>query len=185
MDEMVAAARGCWGILIGDREAARHYIDGSLGGAVASFIPLLVVLTVQAMFALPLPADVIPPAKVFILVHLIVLSLAGFAGVYGFLRVRGHPVELEKYVVAHNWINLFFLALATILGLFGIGFIGTIIMIVATLVFYVRAADFLLHVRGPDIVLMIGAQFLTMIASVIALTIIGAVIPGVGFQIAV
>lgn len=184
INELGSAARGCWGILMGDRIAANQ-IDGSLGGVATSFIPLLIALALQAMFLLPLPADVIAPPTVFVLLHLLAISIAGFAGVYGYLRARGAMIVMEQYIVAHNWSNLFFLVIALVLSFLLPGMIGSTIMFVATTLFYFRAASFLLGINGPDVILMIGAQFLTMVAGVIALMILGMIIPGIGFQVVV
>jgi len=182
IEEIMAAARGCWGIVSGNRRMADE-IDGSWSGVSTSFIAILMALGAQAMLELPLPADVAAPMPLFVLFHLLAVNLAGFYGVYLFLRTKGRPFDFGSYVSAHNWSNFFFLVLALLLAFVLPGLIGSLVISVITALFYIRAASFLLDIRGPDVVLMIGAQLLTMFVCVVALMLIGGLVPGVGFHI--
>jgi len=182
IDEIVAAARGCWGILVGDRIAANR-IDGSWSGVATSVIAALMALGAQAMLQLPLPADVIAPMPLLVLFHLLAVNIAGFYGVYLFLRTKGKPFDLGSYITAHNWSNFFFLIIALLLAFVLPGLIGSFVITIATTVFYVRAASFVLDIRGADLALMIGAQLLAMLACIIVLMVLGGIIPGLGFHI--
>ncbi|MGJ8527471.1 hypothetical protein [Maritalea sp.] len=182
IDELVAAARGCFGILLG-REQEIKYLDGSWPALISSAIAALLAIGVQAMLKLPLPEGVVAPIPVMVLLHLVAVNVAGFYGVYLFLRAKGRGIDMFRYIAAHNWSNLFFLS-ATLILVFALpGLMGSLAITIATAVFYVRAATHLLNVRGADLVLMIGAQLLAMLACVILLMIIGGFIPGLGFYI--
>lgn len=182
IEEIVTAARGCWGILAGNRLAANK-LDGSWSGVITSIIAALMALGAQSMLHLPLPADVIAPAPVLVLLHLVAVNVAGFYGVFLFLRTKGKPFDIGSYIAAHNWSNFFFLVIALLLTFVLPGMMGSLVITIATAVFYVRAASFLLGISGADLVLMIGAQLLAMLGSIVLLMVIGGIIPGLGFQI--
>jgi hypothetical protein len=182
IEEIIAAARGCWGILAGNRAMANQ-LDGSWSGVATSTISVLVALGAQAMLQLPLPADVIAPMPLLVLFHLLAINIAGFYGVYLFLRTKGKPFDIASYIAAHNWSNFFFLIIALLLTFVLPGLIGSLIITIATAVFYVRAAAFLLDIRGPDLALMIGAQLLAMLGCLVVLMFLGGIIPGLGFRI--
>lgn len=182
IEEIVAAARGCWGILSGNRLEANR-IDGSLAGIATSAIAVLISFGAQAMLRLPLPADVIAPMPLLVLLHLLAVNVAGFYGVYLFLRMKGNLGDFGSYITAHNWSNFFFLIIALPLAIVLPGLFGSLIITIATAVFYFRAANFLLDIRGPDLILMIGAQLLAMLACIIVLMFLGGIIPGLGFRI--
>ncbi len=182
IDELVAAARGCFGILTGRDKEIKH-LDGSWAGLISSVIAALMAIGVQAMLKLPLPEDVIAPTPVLVLLHLVAVNAAGFYGVYLFLRAKGRPIDMFRYITAHNWSNLFFLFVTLVLVYALPGLSGSLAITIATAVFYIRAAIRLLNIRGADLLLMIGAQILAMLASIILLMIIGGLIPGLGFQL--
>lgn len=182
IEEIIAAARGCWGILAGN-QALANGLDGSWSGVATSAIAVLMALGAQAMLQLPLPADVIAPIPLLVLFHLLAVNIAGFYGVYLFLRTKGKPFDIASYIAAHNWSNFFFLIFALILTFALPGLIGSLIITIATAVFYVRAASLLLGIRGPDLVLMVGAQLIAMLGCIIVLMILGGIIPGLGFRI--
>jgi len=182
IDEVVAAARGCFGLLAKNTNEIR-YFDGSLAGVISSVIALLVALGVQTMLGLPVPEGVTPPADVFVLIHLIGVNAAGFLGVYMYLRVRRKPFDMSRYIVAHNWSNLFLLVITLIAVLIAPNEIGSIVLVALTFIFYVRSADFLLGLRNSDFALMAFAQLIAMLGAVITFSIIGAIFPSIGFAI--
>lgn len=183
IEEIGKAARGCWAILMGNRADAIH-IDGSAAAVVTSFIPLLIALAVQASLGVPMPQGFIGPPTLSLLLHLLLTSVAGFAGVYSYLRARGShtTTDLGQYIAAHNWASFFFLVASLLFGLL-LPVVAGIVMLVASLVFFVRAADYLIDVRGTDLILLIGAQFLVMMMAGVVIIVLGALIPGIGFQV--
>lgn len=181
INEIGNAARGCWGIVSGNRVEAIQ-IDGSAAAVVTSFIPLLIALGVQASLGIPMPEEFVAPPTLSLLFHLLLISIAGFAGVYGFLRTRGVPTDMGQYIVAHNWVNFFFMVITLVASLI-LPFVASLVMTVASVLFFVRAADYLIDVRGTNLVLMVGAQLLMMMMAGVLIIVVGAFIPGVGFHV--
>lgn len=159
-DEILAAALGCWGILTGNRIASNR-VPSSLSDVATSFIPLLVVLAFVARLVTIMLGDVFQSPTVFLFLELLVSTIAGFAGVYWFLKIRGHSTDISQYIVAHNWATAFTVLLLVITVFILPGLIVVVLVGAASFIFYMRSADLLLGVRIPDFLLMMGAQVIS------------------------
>lgn len=105
LDEMMAAARGCVALLVGNRQAA-SYFDFSQRGLVGSFIALVIGLSLQAFGPQPVsPPDTGGVAGVLVMAGVVIAIQIGVA--YMVLRLLGRSDGFTPFVVVLNWASLF------------------------------------------------------------------------------
>jgi hypothetical protein len=106
LDEMVAAARGCFALVTGNRQAST-YFDFRQAGLVGSFIALVIGLTVQAfgppLLGSPAPAGV---ASTVMILGVVVAGIQ-FGVAYVVLRQFGRSDGFVPFVVVQNWATMF------------------------------------------------------------------------------
>ena len=173
LDETMAAARGCFALLLGRREAA-SFFDFSQRGLIGSFIALIIGLAVQAFGPQPLdgPEASGVASSVMILGAMIMAIQIGVA--YGVLRLLGRSDGFVPFVVVHNWATMVQGVLAVILTLvFGAPFVvepasemvqltgGSVpfmALSIATLVVWVNIARLVLTLRPRHVAAFVVAQ---------------------------
>lgn len=176
LDELIAAARGCFALLIGDRQAAA-YFDFRQTGLVGSFIALVLSLAIQAygprLFGTPTPAGV--SSGVVILGALVLAVQLGIAWLV--LRQLGRSDGFVPFVVVQNWATLFQAILAVLMiasfgepfaidpvsqvAQFTNGSIPFIALGIAALVVSVNIARLILTLRPLHVALFVMAQLTT------------------------
>lgn len=106
LDELVAAARGCFALVIGNRQAST-YFDFRQAGLVGSFIALVIGLAVQAfgpqLLGNPGPAGV---ASTVVILGALVVGIQ-FGVAYVVLRQFGRGDGFVPFVVVQNWATMF------------------------------------------------------------------------------
>lgn len=107
LDELMAAGRGCFALLRGDRRSST-YFDFSLRGLVGSFIAFLVVTVLTVFIAPLLMGGSLPAGEATrsIIGTLILLAVKDGAA-WLFLRQNGRLDGFIPLIVADNWVNVF------------------------------------------------------------------------------
>lgn len=176
LDELIAAARGCVALVIGDRQAP-NYFDFRQTGLVGSFIALVIGLAVQAfgpqLLGVATPSGV--AGGVVILGALVIGVQFGVA--YLVLRQLGRGDGFVPFIVAQNWVTLFqgILAVALI-AIFGqpiavdstgemaqltSGSIPFILLGIAAIIVAINIARLILTLRPWHVALFVMSQFTT------------------------
>ncbi|KKC38212.1 hypothetical protein WH87_11510 [Devosia epidermidihirudinis] len=176
LDEFVSAARGCFALLVGNRQAS-SYFDFRQTGLVGSFIALMIGLAVQAfgpqLLGHPSPKGI---ASGLLILSALVLAVQ-FGAAWLVLRWMGRSDGFVPFIVAQNWVALF----QSILAVAIIVFIGEpfviapgsevaqltsasipyIVLGIAALVVSVNIARLILTLRPRHVAAFVIAQLLT------------------------
>jgi len=159
LDEAIAAARGCFALLTGDRKAST-YFDFGQRGLVTSFIAFLIAGAISAYGPRLLGFSIESGAAstgLFMSAALYVLQAgAGWLVLRQFARLDG----FVPYIVAFNWINLFASLITLLLLLVGAGQFATIVVGVAALVVEVNIARLIVTLAPLQIVVFIVAKLI-------------------------
>jgi len=173
IDEMVAAARGCAFLLVGNRVASQ-YFDFSQRGLVGSFIAILVATAFSAY--LPMLIGLTPGGSVM---RIIITSALAFALQVAFaalaLRQMKRLDGFVPYLVAENWATFFLSVVTAILALLGFG--GDIFLIVVgiiMLIVQINIARLIVTLAPLQIAIFLIAQ---LVAGSIGLLIVGLSLP--------
>ena len=173
IDEMVAAARGCALLLVGNREAPRHF-DFSRRGLIGSFIALLAATAFSAYFPALLgmgPRDSI--TRGLLMSALLFALQIGFSAIV--LRQIKRLDGLTPYLVADNWATFFLSLITTFLALVGFG--GDFAMVVTglvVLVIEINIARLVVTLTPLQIAMFLIAQ---VVGVSIGLIVLGAMVP--------
>ena len=133
--ELMAAARGCFALLVGDRQAPAHF-DFSQRGLVGSLIAFLIITTAMAFLGAA-PLGVPGEATRAIIASVVVFVLKAGAS-WLLLRQNGRLDGFIPYLVADNWVSFFtailaiglmFITGAGDIAVFGIGLLVIVIEI--------------------------------------------------------
>jgi hypothetical protein len=136
MDEMMAAARGCVALVVGNRQAP-SFFDFSQRGLVSSLIAAVLGIALAGFGPLLLGAQLGPGAATQSIVVNAALFLAQAGTAFLALRQMGRQDGFVPYLVASNWVTLassVLLFLSLLLGPMGI-LILTVVVIVAVATF--------------------------------------------------
>jgi hypothetical protein len=106
IEEMMAAGRGVFGLLIGDRQSP-SYFDFSPRGLAGSFIAFLIVTALNAALPVVLGVELPPGAytRSLMVVALLYVLQVGFSAIV--LRQLKRMDGLLPYLVADNWATFF------------------------------------------------------------------------------
>ena len=131
LDEMMAAARGCFALLVGNRQAP-SFFDFSQRGLVGSLIAVMLGIAL-AGFGPLLTGIELPPgsASQSIMVNF-VLFVAQGGTAWIALRQMGRQDGFVPYLVASNWVTLVsavLLLLSTLLGPLGIVILALVVIL--------------------------------------------------------
>lgn len=176
LDELIGAARGCFALIVGDRQSSA-YFDFRQTGLVGSFIALVVALAVQAfgpqLLGIPTPSGV--AGGVVILGALVIGVQFGIAWIV--LRQLGRSDGFVPFVVVQNWATMFQAIFAVaMIAIFGqpiaiepggemaqltSGSIPFIALGIAALVISVNIARLILTLKPLHVALFVIAQLTT------------------------
>jgi hypothetical protein len=175
IEEMMAAGRGVFGLLIGERQAP-GYFDLGLRGLAGSFIAFLTMLAVLSYLPILLGAHSKgdPPIGLQIIEFAFIFALQiGFATLA--LRQIKRGDGLVPYLVALNW-SSFFLSLVVV-AIYAAGVGGMFVVVIAALVALVLQVNVLrlvVTLAPLQIAMVLVAQ---VIGFVVALMLIGLAFP--------
>ena len=171
--ELMAAARGCFALLVGDRRAPA-YFDFSQRGLVGSLIAVVLGIAL-AGFGPLLTGIELPPgsASQSIMVN-VVLFVAQGGTAWIALRQMGRQDGFVPYLVASNWVTLVsavLLLLSTLLGPLGI--VILVLVVILALATFINIGRFIVTLTPLQIGILFISQavgvFLAL--AVLALTI--------------
>lgn len=175
IEELMAAGRGVFGLLIGNRKAA-DYFDFSSRGLAGSFIAFLGIVVVSGYLPVLLGTHTAeePPIGLQILELLVVFaSQIGFAAIV--LRQVGRLDGLVPYLVAINWTSFYISLVGAAIFAAGIGGLLVIgIIVIAAIVLQVNVLRLVVTLSPLQIGMLLIAQAVGLF---IALALIGLAFP--------
>ncbi len=173
VEELIAAGRGVFGLLIGDRRAG-GYFDFSRRGLAGSFIALLLVEALNAVLPIlmSIRTDGGIARSVLMVVILYGLQLAFSAIV---LRQINRLDGLAPYLVASNWMSFFMTLISSALVAGGVTGDWVIIVLgIVVIVTEVNIARLVVTLSPLQIAMFLIAQ---LVGVSIGLAIIGLIFP--------
>lgn len=173
-DEMMAAARGTLGLLMGDRRAPGLY-DFSLRGLAGSFIVLIVAVAANAYMP-ALSGEVQQGVHPWQAVAMIALVYALQVGlVAALLNQLGRLDGLMPYIVADNWATFFITIVTTLLAVVGIqGELAILAVGIVVLIIEINIARLVVTLAPVQVVMFLVAQ---LVGGVLRLMLLGLIIP--------
>jgi hypothetical protein len=173
LDELMAAARGCFALVVGRREAA-SYFDFSQRGLVGSLIATIVAVGLAGFGPLLVGAPLPPGAATQSIIVNGVLFVAQALTAFVALRQMGRQDGFIPYLVASNWVTLAsaaLLLLSTLLGPTGIIILG--VVVIMALATFINIGRFIVTLTA----LQIGILFISQAVGVfLALGLLAVVI---------
>jgi hypothetical protein len=175
IEEMMAAGRGVFGILVGERRAP-GYFDLGLRGLAGSFIASLAMIAILSYLPVVLGAhsEDDPPVGLQIIEFAFIFALQiGFAALA--LRQIKRGDGLVPYLVAINWSSFFISLIVVAIYAAGVG--GMLVVVVAALVAFVLQVNVLrlvVTLAPMQIAIVLVAQ---VIGFVVAVMLIGLAFP--------
>lgn len=174
LDEVSNAARGCWALVTGKRDAAA-YFDFSPAGLVGSLMAVVVAMGLAGFGPMLLGFPIAPgaPTQSILVNALLFAAQAGTAWLV--LRQMGRADGFVPYLVASNWVTLVSGLLLLISMLFGgLGMVLLLGIVVFALLTFVNIGRFIVTLTP----IQIGLLFLSQAVGVfLALGIIAVLIP--------
>lgn len=177
LEELMAAGRGVFGLLIGDRKAA-GFFDASQRGLVTSFIALVLAAAIRAFVPILVGADHDPALIAmaqFVILYAVQLGCAAIV-----LRQIKRMDALLPYLVADNWITFFVTLIFGALLAAGVGGDAatgdavTIILGIAVIVLEVNVGRIVMTLAPLQIAMLIIAE---LVGALLALGLILMLFP--------
>ena len=175
LEELTAAARGCFALLTGNRQAPAFF-DFSQRGLVSSLIAVLLGVALAGFGPLLIGAPVPPgTASQSIIINLVLfVAQAGTAWIA--LRQMGRLDGYVPYLVASNWVTLasaVLMLLSTLLG--ALGLVMLVLVVILAITSFVNIGRFVVTLTA----LQIGILFLSQAVGVFLALAIVAMLIGV------
>lgn len=174
-EEMLAAARGCVALLIGQRDAPR-YFDFSYRGLAGSAIGLVIALAVNAYlpFLVGMADPEGPPGWQSMITIVVVLAVQ-MALTLWLLRQMGRLDGFVPYLVASNWTALFITAISATIAIAGFGEMPALLLVaIAVIVLEINIARLIVTLSGTQIVLLLVTQ---AFGGFLGLVLVGLMLP--------
>lgn len=172
IEETLAAARGVFALIIGDRQAARHF-DFGPRGLVGSFIALLTITAFNAYLPLLLGVKESGIGRSVIMVAILFVMQLAFSAIV--LKQLKRMDGLVPYLVADNWATFFITLFSN--GLMLAGLTGDIALIglgLLVLAVEINIARLILGLSPLRIAMFLVAQ---MVGVSVGLVLIGFLFP--------
>lgn len=158
LEEALNAARGCWALVIGSRDAG-GWFDFSQRGLVGSLTAVLMALAIAGFgpMLIGLPVERGAPTQSIFLNSALFIAQAGVAFIA--LRQMGRQDGFVPYLVASNWVTLVsqLLVLAALL-LGEAGLVVLLAVIVVALSTFINIGRFIVTLKPMQIVLLFVSQ---------------------------
>lgn len=166
-EEAKQAARGVWGLIVGDRNAPSHFNFGQ-DGLITSFLALLVVLALQLLVQVASGLGAFESALMAVLIYASVLGVSVV-----FLRQQGRSDALVPFIVTTNWFNaavsLGSLALVLSGLMMLLSGLVVIALLVLELVVFINIGRIILTFKASQIVLLLIVQFVGVMLALIVM----------------
>jgi hypothetical protein len=176
LDELMAAARGCVALLVGNRQAP-DYFDFSQRGLVGSLIATVIAIGLAGFGPMLTGVSLPPGAATQSIVINAVLFVAQAATALVALRQMGRQDGFVPYLVASNWVTLasaLLLLASTLLGPLGIGIL--VLVVILALASFINIGRFIVTLTP----MQIGILFISQAVGVFLAMAVIAVIVGPG-----
>lgn len=173
LDEVMAAARGCVALVMGNR-AAPSFFDFSQRGLVGSLIAVVIAVGLAGFG--PLLIGVGQPAGAAtesIIVNAVLFLAQAGTGLIA-LRQMGRQDGFIPYMVASNWVTLMSAVLLIVSTLLGpIGIVVLVLVVIVALATFINIGRYVVTLKP----LQIGALFLSQAVGVfLALAVVAVII---------
>lgn len=158
LDELTAAARGCFALLIGRREAA-SFFDFSQRGLVGSLIATTIGIALAGYGPLLIGVPLPPGAATQSVIVNALLFVAQAATAFVALRQMGRQDGFIPYLVASNWVTLasaVLLLASTLLG--PVGVVVLMLVVILALASFINIGRFIVTLTGMQIGILFISQ---------------------------
>lgn len=170
LEELMAAGRGVFGLLVGDRKAG-GYFDFSRRGLYGSFISILVIVALAAALPLILSADHDSIAVSVVQLAVIYAAQIGFAALV--LRQNKRMDGFVPFLVSYNWLNFFGTLILAALFAAGIGGgLPVVVMGIAVIVIEVNIGRLVVTLAPLQIAALLVAQIVGVCIAAVVLVMI-------------
>lgn len=174
LDELIAAARGCLALLIGNRQAP-SYFDFSQRGLVGSIIATVIGIALAGfgpmLTGIPIPSGAATQSVIVNGLLFVAQALTAFVA----LRQMGRQDGFVPYLVASNWVTLASAVLLLLSTLFGpAGIVILVLVVVLALATFINIGRFVVTLTP----LQIGLLFVSQAVGVFLALAVVAVILG-------
>ncbi|KKB77047.1 hypothetical protein VW29_19005 [Devosia limi DSM 17137] len=172
VDEMTSAARGCWALLTGNRQAA-SYFDFSQRGLVSSFIAVIAGIVIAAYGPMLLGFAQSPGTATQVVLGNIGAFAIQALVAYLVLRQISRLDGFIPYLVASNWVTLLTaiaLFIAPLLG--GLGVLLLVAILVSMLVIFVNIGRLIVTLTPMQIATLCVAQIAAVLIGLLILSMI-------------
>lgn len=181
IEELMAAGRGVFALLVGDRNASRFF-DFSRRGLAGSFIAILVVVALGAVLPVLVANDHSGMASSVIQLLVLYGLEVGFVAIV--LRQINRMDGLVPYLVSYNWLQFFgSLILAALLSA-GVD-TGALLLVIAVVVIVIEVniGRIVMALTPLQIAMLLVAQLIGVGIAALLLTVIFPVPPDVAAQL--
>jgi len=158
IEEAINAARGCWALVIGRRDASLWF-DFSQRGLASSIIAVLLALLIAGFgpMLIGVPVEAGMPTQSIVMNGALFIAQAAMAWVV--LRQMGRQDGFVPYLVASNWVTLIsgvLLLLSLLLG--GAGLVVLLAVVIVALMTFINIGRFIVTLKAMQIVLLFISQ---------------------------
>lgn len=174
IEELTNAARGCWALVIGRREAS-NWFDFSQRGLVSSLIAVLLALLLAGFGPMLLGLDMRPGAATQSIIMNAVLFVAQAGMAWIVLRQMGRSDGFIPYLVASNWVTLLSgVLLLVALLLADAGLIVLLVIVGVAMATFINIGRLIVTLKPMQIVLLFISQ---AVGVFLALGIMAVILP--------
>jgi hypothetical protein len=171
IEEMIAAGRGLFALLIGRRDAPTYFNLTAVGLA-GSFAAFLFAAAVHAYLPAAIGLDMgARPWQTFLVVTMLYVLQLGFSAIV--LNQIGRLDGLVPYLVADNWATFFVTIVNVIIGLSGFGDgLTLLVIVVIAIIIEINIARLIVTLSPAQIAMFLIAQLLGVFAGLMAIGLI-------------
>ena len=158
LEEATSAARGCWALVAGQRNAAT-YFDFSPRGLVGSFIAVAIAVGLAGFGPMLFGAYAPPGAATQSIIMNVALFIAQAAMAFVVLRQMGRQDGFIPYLVATNWVTLLSALMMLVSVMFGpAGIVLLFAVVVVAMLTFINIGRYVVTLKGMQIALLFISQ---------------------------
>ena len=174
LDEMTNAFRGCYALLVGNRQAST-YFDFSPKGLVGSLIGVVVAIGLNAFGPMLLGFSLPPGLATQSVVISVAMFLAQAGTAFLALRQMGRQDGYLPYLVASNWVTLVTGILALVATLLGnLGVVVLLLILILAISSFINVGRYIVTLTWMQIALLFVSQVVgVLLAAAIVAMVVG------------
>lgn len=158
LDEAVSAARGCWALVTGQKQAAAWF-DFSQRGLIGSLIAVVIALALAGFGPMLLGVPISAGAPTQSIIMNAVLFVAQAITAYIVLRQMGRSDGFVPYLVASNWVTLLTAVMMLISVMFGpVGLVILLAVVAVALLTFINIGRYIVTLKPMQIGLLFLSQ---------------------------